>query len=397
MAGLLRKTLFNFAAGASNNGQFGSAQLGTKILSNDPLVIQGTTGSGSTLAPSTAWEDGWLDAVIGGNNLPPLEEMQGVQYVHSYEISYILERGIPEYDGGTTYNTGDITRPAGSSQLYQSLINANVANSLPNAVTNANWKYLGDLANISTPPSSLRGGHKNLIGQWSSNTTTTYTADQVILTNSSNSPFLVNGLSISLNTATSAAGGLDTGSTAANTWYYVFTIYNGTTVNSLMSLSATSPTLPSGYTYFARISSLRLDGSKNIVGFFQRGSEFQYLVGDNLAGLPELISGVSGDVAIPTWTLVTLANTNPPTASKIILSLSGESSVSAAATMAAPNSSYGAYNSTSNPPPMMITGGPAPGAYLTMMGNFVPEGSGFYYASANSVAGLYAVGYQDNL
>jgi len=146
MAGLLRKTLFQFASAASNNGVFGTAQLGTKVLSNDPTVIQGISGG----APSTAWQQGWLNATISSQNLPPLEEMQGLQFVQTYHVAYLLARGLSEYDTGTTYNIGDITRPAASSQLYMSLINTNLGNALPSAVSNSNWQYLGDLASLGT-------------------------------------------------------------------------------------------------------------------------------------------------------------------------------------------------------------------------------------------------------
>lgn len=48
----------------------------------------------------------------------------------------------------------------------------------------------------------------------------------------------------------SGAGGLDTGSEASSTPYYLWLIYNPTTTTyaALLSLSATSPTMPSGYT-----------------------------------------------------------------------------------------------------------------------------------------------------
>lgn len=48
----------------------------------------------------------------------------------------------------------------------------------------------------------------------------------------------------------SGANGLDTGSEATSTWYYVYVIYNPTTstVASLLSVNPTSPTMPAGYT-----------------------------------------------------------------------------------------------------------------------------------------------------
>jgi len=62
------------------------------------------------------------------------------------------------------------------------------------------------------------------------------------------------------------AGGLDTGTVAADTIYYMFAIYNPTTdfADGLFSLSSASPTLPSGYTKFRRIAALMTDGSANI-------------------------------------------------------------------------------------------------------------------------------------
>lgn len=62
------------------------------------------------------------------------------------------------------------------------------------------------------------------------------------------------------------AGGLDTGSVANDTTYYMFAIYNPTTATAdyLFSTSSSSPTLPSGYTKQKRIASLITDGSSNI-------------------------------------------------------------------------------------------------------------------------------------
>jgi len=72
-------------------------------------------------------------------------------------------------------------------------------------------------------------------------------------------------------------GGLDTGSKANSTWYHCYAIYNPTTLVSdfLFSTGATTPTaLPSGYTKFKRVGSIKTDGSGNILGFFQNGTHF---------------------------------------------------------------------------------------------------------------------------
>lgn len=74
------------------------------------------------------------------------------------------------------------------------------------------------------------------------------------------------------------AGGLDTGTVAADTFYYLFAIYNPTTQTSdaLFSASKTSPTLPSGYTKKKYVGCVLTNGSANIVGFRQVGNRFYY-------------------------------------------------------------------------------------------------------------------------
>lgn len=79
------------------------------------------------------------------------------------------------------------------------------------------------------------------------------------------------------------AGGLDTGSVAADSTYYCFAIYNPTTSTAdfLFSTSSSSPTLPSGYTKKKRIASLVTDGAGNIRNgsytFFGGGYTFRYI------------------------------------------------------------------------------------------------------------------------
>jgi hypothetical protein len=68
-------------------------------------------------------------------------------------------------------------------------------------------------------------------------------------------------------------GGLDTGSKTNSTWYHCYTIYNPTSniADAIFSLSPTSPLLPSGYTKYHYVNSVRTDSSGNILGFNQNG------------------------------------------------------------------------------------------------------------------------------
>lgn len=135
MAKITRKTLKIFANAATNNGKFGSAQDTTKVLSADPTVIQALA----------AWDNGWLSAVLGARQFPPLEEMQSLQYVHSYMQAYCLQEGIPEYDAGTTYFINSIVKKSGTYELYGSVTDTNLGNALTDATK---WVFL---SNLSTP------------------------------------------------------------------------------------------------------------------------------------------------------------------------------------------------------------------------------------------------------
>lgn len=63
-------------------------------------------------------------------------------------------------------------------------------------------------------------------------------------------------------------GGLDTGTKGNSTWYYIFGIYNPTTLASdiLFSASPTSPTLPSGFTKKSKVlGAMKTNSSGNIL------------------------------------------------------------------------------------------------------------------------------------
>jgi hypothetical protein len=78
-----------------------------------------------------------------------------------------------------------------------------------------------------------------------------------------------------INCATTGAGGLDTGSLAASTWYHAFLIgkTNGV-VSTLASTSVSSPTMPTGYTLLRRLGSFKTNSSSQIIAFIQDGDYF---------------------------------------------------------------------------------------------------------------------------
>lgn len=101
-------------------------------------------------------------------------------------------------------------------------------------------------------------------------------------------------------TVGSGNGGLDTGAIANTTWYHVFIIQRLDTgvVDVLFSLSPSSPTLPTNYTLFRRVGSMRTDSSAHWVAFVQNGSEFIWAT--------QFADGSNPSVVTSTASLITL-------------------------------------------------------------------------------------------
>jgi hypothetical protein len=81
-----------------------------------------------------------------------------------------------------------------------------------------------------------------------------------------------------LDITASGALGLDTGSKAVSTWYYIYAIASSDwqTVSAIFSASATAPTLPSGYTKYRRLTAVRNDAASNFVDFAHTDDEYVY-------------------------------------------------------------------------------------------------------------------------
>lgn len=88
-------------------------------------------------------------------------------------------------------------------------------------------------------------------------------------TDSANSYNFSVGSPITLTITSSGAGGLDTGSYATDTWYYVYVIAKAdNTTSGVFSTNGTSPTLPSGYTKFRLIGTCRSATVGTVIKFF---------------------------------------------------------------------------------------------------------------------------------
>jgi hypothetical protein len=178
------------------------------------------------------------------------------------------------------------------------------------------------------------------------NTAATITAAYLTAVNSAGATVVLSGVNATVATGTVGAGGLDTGSLAASTWYYLYAIYNGTTVSSLMSLqspfSGTAPTLPSGYTYWAYAGPLLTDAGPYLYRTMQRGSRVTYVntAGTNTITLPTLVSssGGVGNIVNPTWVAVSVSPFVASTARMVHVQLFSQSNNTTSGMMVAPNS-----------------------------------------------------------
>lgn len=133
MARLTRKNIKVFAGNANNNGVFGSLQANNPTTTNDIEQLQALS----------AWGEGWNAATETSEELPPLEEIQGVTYVTTYQQAYIMQEGIPEWAATVTYYKGCLTKAVTSTgfRIYNSLTDNNVNHVLTDTT---NWKKIMD-------------------------------------------------------------------------------------------------------------------------------------------------------------------------------------------------------------------------------------------------------------
>lgn len=243
---------------------------------------------------------------------------------------------------------------------------------------------------LTAPAFPPQGARSNLSIKVATNTTITVAADYITVTDGST--FSTHAFSSTINMATTGANALDSGSIAAATWYTVWAIAkaDGTTA-CLASASASAPTMPSGYTRKARIGWVRTAaGVAQLLGTWQLGNRAQYVVGLAQTSLmPTITSGNLGSTTTPTWVSASVSAIVPPTASAVHVCLFSSN----VAVMAAPNNSYGARTSLTNPPPIVVsvTGN------MVLNGSFMLESTNVYFASEGANAALLCSGWDDNI
>ncbi len=130
--------IFGSGAGPDQISQFGSLFAGSPAFTTDPAVAQSLSN----------WLTGWSGAAIGGN-APAIEDMNAAFFVLAYQIAYMLQAGIGEWNTDTIYYTGSLAMVDGV--IYVSLADTNTGN----AVTDlTKWQRYGNSSGVAIKTSS---------------------------------------------------------------------------------------------------------------------------------------------------------------------------------------------------------------------------------------------------
>lgn len=258
------------------------------------------------------------------------------------------------------------------------------------------------LSGVTSPAQSVQGAFKNLqLNSTGSSTQVFVVADELVVESTAGVFVTLRNLNI----AGSTTSALDIGSVASNTGYYVWVVYNGASPIVLFSLSATSPVMPGGYTYKARVGWIYTDGAGSFfpLPFTQRGRRVLALPRStgSLQKYRQLASGILGNPnSAGQLVSVSLTNFIPATATAVQVSLYGY--VSGGSAIVAPSTPQDPVP-TSNPSAQVsmfasISVGASAGATWLTHNCLIPLNEmALYYASNVSQSGLNLIGWEDSL
>ena len=121
--------IFAKNAGAQGKTVFGSTAQGNTQYSTDIDTMQ-----------SDAYENGFADAVVS-KKAPVLQDFNTVENITTRQLAYLFQKGIPEWNGETTYFKGNIILNIENNipVLYYSLIDNNLNNQVSDTES---WKEI---------------------------------------------------------------------------------------------------------------------------------------------------------------------------------------------------------------------------------------------------------------
>lgn len=310
-------TVLRESGGTLGFGLVGTANLDNNAVTFAKMVASGTTpcivgapsGTSNFQEITAATNDRVLARTGGALSFTTVTgSMLAANTVGNSELRQSVGLSVLGRSGGTTGNVSDITastdavlRESGGTLGFGTIATGGIANS---AVT------LAKIANIATSRilgrstagsgvieelsigSGLTLASGTLSGQVDTKalrmanpvyaSASTFTIASGAAMDSTGASLMSHTSSKTLNIATSGANGLDTGSEASSTWYYLYMIgkTDGTTdyvLSVTNELVTGSITLPSGYTLKRQMPfAVRNDGSSNFLPFLVNGREVFY-------------------------------------------------------------------------------------------------------------------------
>jgi hypothetical protein len=244
------------------------------VETNKPNFQYVWASGGAKVAPSDVKiQDGW------GAEVPPLQWENWSQNRQDEAIVHLFQKGISEWDSLSNYYftaAGVRSYVQGSDgQIYVAVAD-NIGQNPVTDTSNTYWT----LAFNNKSSSRVSGliGNNNVT---TPNTQFDFSAASVTLRNPTTgyTAVLTNTGTITNNilTAGPIANGRDqVGAFSNSSWIHFHFIYNGTTLATISSTSATAPTLPAGYSYAAYAHAVYLGSGGLLTKGFIRGSWFQY-------------------------------------------------------------------------------------------------------------------------
>jgi hypothetical protein len=347
-------------------------------------VASGGTGAGSFTS----------GGLLRGNGTSPLTVASAADIVAAI--------GATAVANATSASSATNATNLNGSGTISSTTTATTQTAGDNSTKVATTAYVAAAVGAISAGAAVRGELKNLAASATGlSANVLVSADEIVVSSAANAYQTLRSVSLTIAGTTTGANALDTGTIAASTWYTVWVIWNGTTTAGLLSLGTSAPTsLPSGYTHYARVGWIRTDGTANKfpLGFKQYGRKVRYLIasGGNMTGAPVIVGGAAeGSTATPTWIAHSITGVVPTSASLITVRFTDQGGSSQS--ILAPNNSYGAYSSTSNPPFMVAGVNSATQIAIAMMGDMMLESTNVYTALGSSGAYLHCLGWEDNL
>jgi hypothetical protein len=189
---------------------------------------------------------------------------------------------------------------------------------------------------------------------------------------------------------------LDTGTIANGTWYYVFGIYNPTTLTwkAMISASFSAPTMPTGYTYKIRLGTVRY-GTAKLVRTIQYGRNVRYVFGNTPAQTNSaevlIASGIQGTIATPVFAAFNVDNFFPYTSNAKVVVMGW--CVAGSCALATNNTTtFGTLSVATGP----VYGGiQTTGTRVNHVYEVVQEGHNLYWACNVATGGIIALGWEE--